>query len=80
MRSVLQAKIYSSSWPVVPIMLALQLPDNCVVYTGTHDDDTTVGWSNQISAQDRVAVQRYLGCTSFSRGMGYAPVGAQFCG
>lgn len=46
--------------------LPFNYPSNCVVYTGTHDNDTTVGWSNQISAQDRVAVQRYLGCTSQS--------------
>lgn len=34
---------------------------NCVVYTGTHDNDTTVGWFNSLShdAQDRV--RHYLG-------------------
>ena len=37
---------------------------NCVVYTGTHDNDTTVGWFNQLSPQDRVAVRRYLGYIS----------------
>lgn len=37
---------------------------NCAVYTGTHDNDTTLGWFNQLSPQDRVAVRRYLGCTS----------------
>nr|WP_258183840.1 4-alpha-glucanotransferase [Chroococcidiopsis cubana] len=37
---------------------------NCVVYTGTHDNDTTVGWFNQLSEQARAAVRFYLGCTS----------------
>lgn len=37
---------------------------NCVVYTGTHDNNTTVGWFNQLSPQDRVPVQCYLGCSS----------------
>lgn len=35
--------------------------DNCVVYTGTHDNDTTLGWLNAASEQERAAVRRYLG-------------------
>jgi 4-alpha-glucanotransferase len=33
---------------------------NCVVYTGTHDNDTTVGWffSNQINEEQRHTVKR----------------------
>ena len=44
---------------------------NCVVYTGTHDNDTTVGWFRGSSAEDRRTeeqkraereyVMRYLG-------------------
>ncbi|HEY0582183.1 MAG TPA: 4-alpha-glucanotransferase [Chloroflexota bacterium] len=35
---------------------------NCVVYTGTHDNDTTRGWfENAASESERVAVTRYLG-------------------
>ncbi|MBV9385391.1 MAG: 4-alpha-glucanotransferase [Chroococcidiopsidaceae cyanobacterium CP_BM_ER_R8_30] len=37
---------------------------NCVVYTGTHDNDTSIGWFNQLSAQEKEAVLSYLGCTS----------------
>ena len=41
------------------------LPHNystrCVVYTGTHDNDTTLGWWNTCSASDRHNVQLYLG-------------------
>lgn len=37
---------------------------NCVVYTGTHDNDTSIGWFNQLSAQAREAVLSYLGSTS----------------
>ena len=37
---------------------------NFVVYTGTHDNDTTVGWFNQLSDHEKNAVLRYLGCTS----------------
>ncbi len=37
---------------------------NCVVYTGTHDNNTTVGWFNQLSDWERENVLRYLGSTS----------------
>ncbi len=41
------------------------LPHNhiqrCVVYTGTHDNDTTLGWWRTASAQERRHVQLYLG-------------------
>ena len=32
---------------------------NCVVYTGTHDNDTTVGWFNARSEQERKRVLAY---------------------
>jgi 4-alpha-glucanotransferase len=34
----------------------------CVVYTGTHDNDTTVGWYEQRSPQEKARVVDYLGC------------------
>ncbi|MEI7643940.1 MAG: 4-alpha-glucanotransferase [Chloroflexales bacterium] len=41
------------------------LPHNyepgCVVYSGTHDNNTTVGWFQEISAEDREAIRLYLG-------------------
>jgi 4-alpha-glucanotransferase len=46
------------------------LPDhyerNCVVYTGTHDNDTTVGWSHSISDHERNYAYDYLGNPSIS--------------
>jgi 4-alpha-glucanotransferase len=44
--------------------LPFNYPRNCVVYTGTHDNDTTVGWFNKLSDYEKDAVLRYLGCTS----------------
>lgn len=35
---------------------------NCVVYTGTHDNDTTAGWMNQRSPEEKERVTDYLGC------------------
>lgn len=32
---------------------------NCVVYTGTHDNDTTRGWYEKASEEERDAVRRY---------------------
>ncbi|NTW01460.1 MAG: 4-alpha-glucanotransferase, partial [Oscillochloris sp.] len=41
------------------------LPHNyepgCVVYSGTHDNDTTVGWFNEISEAERETIRLYLG-------------------
>jgi 4-alpha-glucanotransferase len=36
-------------------------PRNSVAYTGTHDNNTTVGWFNQISDWEKANVVRYLG-------------------
>ena len=33
---------------------------NCVVYTGTHDNDTTLGWYNSINSRDREFCREYL--------------------
>ena len=33
---------------------------NCVVYTGTHDNDTTVGWYNTFNRRDKAFAKRYL--------------------
>lgn len=37
---------------------------NFAVYTGTHDNDTTVGWFNKRSQKEQQKVTRYLGCVS----------------
>ena len=34
---------------------------NSVVYTGTHDNDTTVGWLDSLSDSERSGLQEYLG-------------------
>ncbi|MFM2312402.1 MAG: hypothetical protein RLZZ04_1678 [Cyanobacteriota bacterium] len=35
---------------------------NCIVYTGTHDNDTTVGWFKERSPEAQANVVDYLGC------------------
>ena len=35
-------------------------PHNCVVYTGTHDNDTSVGWFKSAPARERSFAQSYL--------------------
>lgn len=44
--------------------LPFNYPRNCVVYSGTHDNDTTVGWFHNIPDYDRSRLLMYLGCTS----------------
>ncbi len=34
--------------------------ENCIVYTGTHDNDTAVGWFKRIEEGERTFAQRYL--------------------
>lgn len=34
---------------------------NCVVYTGTHDNDTTVGWWNTLNDDEQQRIYDYLG-------------------
>jgi len=34
---------------------------NCVVYTGTHDNDTAIGWFNSLTHDEREVVRCYLG-------------------
>lgn len=34
---------------------------NCLVYTGTHDNDTTVGWFSKASDYERGRIYRYVG-------------------
>lgn len=39
-------------------------PRNCVVYTGTHDNDTILGWVNGVSKEDLEYAKEYLNITS----------------
>ncbi len=41
--------------------------DNCVVYTGTHDNDTTVGWYESLRRRDRSFAKKYLNVKSKSK-------------
>ncbi len=38
----------------------------CIVYTGTHDNDTTVGWFKKAGRDERAALRRYVGHTTAS--------------
>ena len=40
--------------------------ENCVVYTGTHDNDTTLGWYNSISDQEKHFFHEYFGSTELA--------------
>jgi 4-alpha-glucanotransferase len=49
-----------------PNGLSMYLPfrynRNCVVYTGTHDNDTTAGWYAKLCVAEKAFVDEYLGC------------------
>lgn len=44
--------------------LPFNFPRNCVVYTGTHDNNTTVGWFASLSDWERNKILDYLGSVS----------------
>jgi len=37
-------------------------PVNCVVYTGTHDNDTVRGWYERVPEKDRAFYRSYMNC------------------
>jgi len=45
------------------IYLPYNSTSESVLYTGTHDNDTSQGWYNNLSELDRHTVRRYLGCS-----------------
>ncbi|MBE9078764.1 4-alpha-glucanotransferase [Romeria aff. gracilis LEGE 07310] len=36
-------------------------PQNCIVYSGTHDNDTALGWWNRAGAEEKQFLAKYLG-------------------
>jgi 4-alpha-glucanotransferase len=44
--------------------LPLNYPRNCVVYTGTHDNDTTIGWFEKLSQEEQQSTLNYLCCST----------------
>jgi 4-alpha-glucanotransferase len=38
-------------------------PEHCVAYTGTHDNDTTIGWWKSTSEETRHFARTYLSCS-----------------
>ncbi len=43
------------------IYLPHRYEKNCVVYTGTHDNDTTIGWYRSLGGDERAFLDAYLG-------------------
>jgi 4-alpha-glucanotransferase len=52
--------------PLNPYLPHNYVNPNCVVYTGTHDNDTTRGWFAGLSDAERAQVTRYLGTSGKS--------------
>ncbi|MCJ7726476.1 MAG: 4-alpha-glucanotransferase, partial [Acidimicrobiia bacterium] len=40
--------------------LPARYPENCLVYTGTHDNDTVLGWYRSVSPAERIRARRAL--------------------
>ncbi len=52
--SVMQFVLNSDSQPY-------NLPENCVIYGGTHDNDTLLGWYEGLADEEKCFVRDYLG-------------------
>lgn len=46
--------------------LPYNITNNSVVYTGTHDNDTSIGWFVNLPPADKQYICRYLGCDDMS--------------
>lgn len=42
------------------LYLPYNLPENCIMYTGTHDNDTLMGWYDTLSDETKDLTRRYL--------------------
>ena len=51
---------FDASWD--SMYLPHKFDNNCVVYTGTHDNETTRGWFDNLSDYDRKFMQAYTNC------------------
>ena len=49
------------------IYLPHKYEENCIVYTGTHDNDTVVGWYEDLSEADRDFLGHYLDHSTIER-------------
>jgi 4-alpha-glucanotransferase len=49
--------------PGAHVYLPHRLTPDCVVYTGTHDNDTTVGWWRTATEYEKRSALAYLGCS-----------------
>ncbi len=53
------------------------LAENSVVYTGTHDNDTVIGWYNSLKNEDREFAEKYLNFTH-SEGFNFTLIRAAY--
>ena len=54
---------FSASLDGSPVLPKLH-PDTAIVYTGTHDNDTTAGWYGKLPSVQRDALRKRLGATA----------------
>jgi len=44
------------------VYLPFRYDKNCIVYTGTHDNETTKGWLGNLTQSNRAYVNQYTAC------------------
>ena len=48
--------------------LVHNIPEHCVVYHGTHDNDPINGWFAGLSAEEQQMIREYFGCEKTAKG------------
>jgi 4-alpha-glucanotransferase len=54
---------FAFDWNPENPYLPYNIPENSVVYTGTHDNNTSVGWYCRLSEDQRDYVRSFIGCS-----------------
>ena len=44
------------------VYLPFRYDKNCIVYTGTHDNETTKGWLGNLTQSNRACMNQYTAC------------------
>ncbi|MCB2224900.1 MAG: 4-alpha-glucanotransferase [Actinobacteria bacterium] len=51
-------------------------PENCIVYTGTHDNDTTLGWYRTVALPERIRARKAVGAWGQAASIPWEMIGA----
>ena len=60
--------VRETGFPNMKVYLVHNIPEHCVVYPGTHDNDPINGWFAGLSEQEQKMIRTYFGAETLSKG------------